>query len=651
MKHFIIIILFNIVLSEISVSLYDNIREVPLFGLANSSMRYNNYDGSTIEYDFGEQDFETAAECLKPHILTFPSANPCYFDWTTGWSYLENDIIDYVNTLDSQYDINIFSSDSQSDGNYFFDISNRDYEWWENADDSWEPINIDVDDFTNFISTNNIEGIFSFNMLTSNIQTTIDMLNNNSYLYSFLNRVELGSEFYLRGGGDKWIDSEPRNYMYDIGEYIEKDYDFDNQFDPGRFDFIYPTPQSFAQECNLWIESLYPLLGQDTKFSISAKNKPNDPRSDDWTRQILLNLNASTHTLLDTINLSWHEYLVFETDDNNPIALTEEQVLAFPQFRYETVLNESGMHPDIISDLEIETGFNIRIWLTESAFRERGYGFGNKPWIFKWAQTLVNVQNYSLMLQNPYIDIIMLQALMGYNSTSSINHGNGFPPNMPEYNGEDSCSPYGRTASAFSIYYWNYISNGMDDMQELEFDNSNGQNTGYISQDFADTGLSPDVNYPYSYLMGWKLFNEDQSTQRALIINISDEDKTLTFSNSMVFTNNLRCTSITSQNPETNLPSIDQYINGDSDLTYDSRFVNFANEIESTIVLPAYSITIFENLEGDINNDSITNVVDIVKLVNIILGIESATDNADLNYDNIINVVDIVQLINIIMSY
>ena len=648
MRYYIILIFFNFLTSQISVSIYNEIREVPLFGLANSSMRYNNYDDSIIEYNFGEEDFETATECLMPHVLTFPAANPCYFDWTTGWSYLETDIVNYINTLDLTYDINIFSPNSQSNGNYFFEISNRDYEWWENTDASWSPINIDINDFSNFIFSNNVEGTFSLNMLTSDIETTLDMINNNSTIP--FKRIELGSEYYLRGGGDKWDDNEPRNYMYDIGELITKDIDDDGQFDPGRFDFIYPTPLSFADECNIWIESLSPILDEYTKFGISSKNKPGDPRSDDWTRQVLMNLNESTHMLLDTVHLSWHEYLVFETSDDNPIALTEEQVLAFPQFRYETVLNESGMHPDIIEALETESNFNIRIWLTESAFRERGYPWGEKPWIFKWAQTLVNIQNYSLMLRNPYIDIIMLQALMGYNSTSSINHGNGFPPNMPSYNGEDSCSPYGRTASAFSIYFWNYISEGMTEMQELQFDNSNDQNTGFISLDPADNNLSPDINSSYSYLLGWKLFNHDQSTQRALIINISDEDKTLIFDNSSVFTNNIKSISIMSINPETNFPSIDQYINGDSDLTYDTTFVNFSDNINQLVNLPAYSITLFKDFEGDLNNDNFTNVIDIIQLVNIILEIENPIDNADLNYDGIINVIDIIELVNIIIN-
>ena len=56
---------------------------------------------------------------------------------------------------------------------------------------------------------------------------------------------------------------------------------------------------------------------------------------------------------------------------------------------------------------------------------------------------------------------------------------------------------------------------------------------------------------------------------------------------------------------------------------------------------------------GDINQDSIINVIDIVALVNYILGgtlNEAGICASDLNGDTIINVIDIVALVNIILS-
>ena len=54
------------------------------------------------------------------------------------------------------------------------------------------------------------------------------------------------------------------------------------------------------------------------------------------------------------------------------------------------------------------------------------------------------------------------------------------------------------------------------------------------------------------------------------------------------------------------------------------------------------------NLLGDINNDEIINVIDVVLLVNIVLD-ESNNLLGDLNNDSLINILDIILLVNIII--
>lgn len=59
-------------------------------------------------------------------------------------------------------------------------------------------------------------------------------------------------------------------------------------------------------------------------------------------------------------------------------------------------------------------------------------------------------------------------------------------------------------------------------------------------------------------------------------------------------------------------------------------------------------------MSGDINSDSILNVLDIVTLVNIVINSPEITNQqecaADMNFDGVINVLDIVTLVNIIIS-
>ena len=57
---------------------------------------------------------------------------------------------------------------------------------------------------------------------------------------------------------------------------------------------------------------------------------------------------------------------------------------------------------------------------------------------------------------------------------------------------------------------------------------------------------------------------------------------------------------------------------------------------------------------GDINQDSIINVLDIISLINFVLGSDTPTSDemmlSDLNQDSIINVLDIVSLVNLILN-
>ena len=53
---------------------------------------------------------------------------------------------------------------------------------------------------------------------------------------------------------------------------------------------------------------------------------------------------------------------------------------------------------------------------------------------------------------------------------------------------------------------------------------------------------------------------------------------------------------------------------------------------------------------GDVNNDTILNVLDIVIIVNIALGELDYLEFADLNNDNMVNVFDVVQLVNMSLS-
>ena len=53
---------------------------------------------------------------------------------------------------------------------------------------------------------------------------------------------------------------------------------------------------------------------------------------------------------------------------------------------------------------------------------------------------------------------------------------------------------------------------------------------------------------------------------------------------------------------------------------------------------------------ADVSSDGVINVVDVVLLVNIILGSSDFVSSADLNGDGIANILDVVLLVNVILG-
>ena len=66
--------------------------------------------------------------------------------------------------------------------------------------------------------------------------------------------------------------------------------------------------------------------------------------------------------------------------------------------------------------------------------------------------------------------------------------------------------------------------------------------------------------------------------------------------------------------------------------------------------MSVYFDNIINILLGDVNNDGLINILDVVSTVNIILGMAEFVDAADYNGDGVINVLDIVSIVNIILG-
>ena len=76
--------------------------------------------------------------------------------------------------------------------------------------------------------------------------------------------------------------------------------------------------------------------------------------------------------------------------------------------------------------------------------------------------------------------------------------------------------------------------------------------------------------------------------------------------------------------------------NYDAMIQIENAIFDFAEETDFTVI-------------GDINNDGIINILDIVQVINLVL-VNEYEESSDLNEDGIINVLDIVQLVNMILN-
>ena len=72
--------------------------------------------------------------------------------------------------------------------------------------------------------------------------------------------------------------------------------------------------------------------------------------------------------------------------------------------------------------------------------------------------------------------------------------------------------------------------------------------------------------------------------------------------------------------------------------------VEFTRDFMVDLVCPAD-----EGIMGDLNDDSILNIQDIIIMINIVMGTVEYNQAADLSGDGIINVLDVIQLMNLIL--
>ena len=87
--------------------------------------------------------------------------------------------------------------------------------------------------------------------------------------------------------------------------------------------------------------------------------------------------------------------------------------------------------------------------------------------------------------------------------------------------------------------------------------------------------------------------------------------------------------------------------------TLNGNWLNGPNDFYEQIKFSAYDFLFNQidniSLSGDINNDGLVNILDIVEVVNVVLS-NLYDENADINEDNSVDILDVVMLVNIIIG-
>ncbi len=83
-------------------------------------------------------------------------------------------------------------------------------------------------------------------------------------------------------------------------------------------------------------------------------------------------------------------------------------------------------------------------------------------------------------------------------------------------------------------------------------------------------------------------------------------------------------------------PTTGMYIDYDVQLTWGNSQASFEVVINSVM--------------GDVNGDGLLNVLDIVAMVDMVLGFNEINSLADINGDNLVNVLDVIEMVNLVLS-
>ena len=363
----------------------------------------------------------------------------------------------------------------------------------------------------------------------------------------------------------------------------------------------YPTAGDYARDCQIYIDSL-DIIVPNANFTLVGGNRGDTERAAHWNDSLYVFVNSESFDAL-----AWHVYLYMEDEH---AAFSNRKFLCYPYYDIPRIEEWRGFQ-DTLSQIQ-----NHKINVTEYNLFDKST---DKIYRNTWLHALFLSAMTDNILDNNLVHMVLAHNVGGPTGFDAISN--------------DQLANFEKHATGFTGMLYNRVSRDMTESFKLNFPLTFSDTIEYANSN----DIIKEVNCPR--IFGWKFSNNQKES--GILTNITDSSYSISIENA--YNSDLLWTHWTATD------TLRAYING-----YDSIERNY--QIGKTnISIPPFSLnTCITVIRGDVNQDNVVNVVDIVMVINFILDTISPSDKqeviADINNDNIINVIDVVTLVNIILN-
>lgn len=421
--------------------------------LSPNFMCYNV--NSTQVANWQDEKFTNAVNSLNPTSLRIPGG-----DVGNYWNWQRGGLIEYTNALPSGLP-------------FFLRFRARQYTAGK------------LPNFKAGLEATNTDPIFVVNMLTSNLESQLEMLQSAQDLGINIKYIELGNEFY-----------------FNIPNYKK----------------TFPNPRSYGLEAKKWAEEIkkqFPDATISVVGVVPAPEKP--PRLQHWNRvmrgTVLPSTDAITLHIYNGHGLSDQSYPKesFPFFQDNEVAT----ILGEPFRNWQKLKNDANYQaiPN-----------NKKIWITEYNLFEDIFRDGQEKPIPRvagsWAHGLYNLATSLLFLEEPRIELICNHSLIESSIFGAIFSSSDSFVNPADQNMTATPMALSATGSALSLL--GDATKNMNSATPIEFTQS--------------PQLQGKDSFSYSALYGWKFKNDTED--RTILLNLSPEEKALDLSN--LFSNSVQ---------------------------------------------------------------------------------------------------------------